>query len=102
MFARRHEEASEQFHNALELDPNFFTARSSLGVTYFFRSRLEDSIREFQGAIDSSDRDQWPVAYLGAAYAASGDRNHAREIITELEERRQSEYVCAMRIAGWK
>ncbi len=98
-YGRRSAEASEQFRKALELDPNFLVARSSLGMTYYFGSRLEDSLRELERAVESSGRNQWPLAWLGVVYAGSGDWQRAREIITELEQRRQKEYISALHIA---
>ncbi len=97
--AQKYPEASKQFQKALELDPSFFVARSALGVAHYFESRFEESVRELQKAIESSDRDQWPVAILGAVYAAVGDQSRARELLMELERRRQNEYVSALDIA---
>lgn len=97
--AKRYSEACKQLDKALELDPDFFVARAILGVTYYYQSRTEESILEIQRAIDSSDRDQWPVAMMGAVHAASGNRKGARAILSELESRAQSEYVSAMLIA---
>jgi len=100
LYAGRYEEASKELRKALELEPNFFAARSFLGISYFLESRLDQALREFQTAIESSGRHQWPVADLGLVYAASGDRMRALEIITELERRRQTEYISALQIAA--
>jgi TolB-like protein/Tfp pilus assembly protein PilF len=100
LYAGKYEEASKQLRKALELEPNFFVARSFLGISYFLDSRLDMALRELQTAIESSGRHQWPVARLGLVYAASGDQMRALEIITELEQRRQTEYISAMDIAA--
>jgi non-specific serine/threonine protein kinase len=97
---QKYAEASEQLLQALELEPDFASARSILGIAYYFQSRVEDAIREIQIAIDLSDRDQWPVAFLGQVYAATGDRKRAEAILVELEGRAQNEYVHASWIAA--
>jgi predicted negative regulator of RcsB-dependent stress response len=71
-----------------------------LGVTRHFQSRFDDSLRELHQAIDSSNRNQWPVAQFAAVCAARGDRTKAHEVLSELEQRRQHEYVSALHIAA--
>ncbi len=98
--AQQSEAASEQLLQALELEPEFAAARAILGIAYYFQSRVEDAIRELQWAIESSDRDQWPVGLLGVVYAATGDRKRAEAILVELEDMAQKEYIHAQWIAG--
>jgi TolB-like protein/Tfp pilus assembly protein PilF len=97
--AQKHEQAAEQLLQALDLEPDFYSARAFLGIAYYFQSRVDDAIYEIQKAIDMSDRNQWPVAYLGTVYAAIGDRTRADEILAELEDRSQKEYIHANWIA---
>lgn len=98
--AQQYAEASEQLVQALELDPDFINALSSLGMAYYLQSRVDDSFRELQKAIEVSGRDQWPVGSIGAVHAATGDRKQAEEILVELEGRAQNEYIAATWIAG--
>jgi tetratricopeptide (TPR) repeat protein len=98
LFARRIREASEQFLKAIELDPNFLLARASLGASYHLQSRTEEAIRELEGAVESFHRDQWPLAYLGAVYAASGQGGRAEEILTELKQREATQYISAVHL----
>jgi TolB-like protein/Tfp pilus assembly protein PilF len=97
--AQKHEQAAEQLLQALDLEPDFYSARAFLGIAYYFQSRVDDAIYEIQKAIDMSDRNQWPVAYLGTVYAAIGDRTRADEILAELEGRSRKEYIHANWIA---
>jgi TolB-like protein/Flp pilus assembly protein TadD len=98
--AQKFEQASQQLLQALDLVPDFSSARSFLGLAYFYQSRVEEAIREIQIAIDMSHRDQWPVAFLGVVYAAIGDRIRADEILLELKDRAQNEYIHAYWIAA--
>ncbi len=96
----KYAEAAQQLLQGLELEPDFATARAELGMVYYFQSRVADGIREIQAAIEASDRDSWPMGILGAVYAANGDRKRAEQILAELEERTQSEYIPATHIAA--
>ena len=98
--AEKYDQATEQLLQALELEPDFYSASAFLGIAYYFQSRVDDAICEIQKAIDISDRNQWPVAYLGWVYAAIGDRTRADEILVELEGRSQKEHIHAYWIAG--
>jgi len=98
LFARRVREASEQFLKAIELHPNFLLARVNLGACYYLQSRTNDAIRELEDAVESLQRDQWPLAYLGAVYAASGQRARAEEILNELKQREATLYVPAVHV----
>ena len=75
-------------------------ARSTLGMAYFFQGRKHDAIRELQQAVELSNRDPWPVGFLGSVYAATGDTASARKIIRELEERAEREYVPSNYVAA--
>ena len=97
---KKYAQAAEQLRKTLELDPTFFIARSTLGLTYANQSRVEDGIAEIQEAIARSDRDQLPVTALGMVYAAAGDRRRAREVLTELEQRARDGYISAINIAA--
>jgi len=98
LFARRIGEAAEQLLKAIELNPNFLVARVNLGACYQLQSRTPEAIRELEGAVETFQRDQWPLAYLGAVCAASGQRSRAEEILNELKLREATQYVPAVHI----
>jgi TolB-like protein/Tfp pilus assembly protein PilF len=54
-FARRYDEAIEQFRNILELDPQFYWARRQLGVALELKGAPSDAIVEYQRALKLSD-----------------------------------------------
>jgi len=97
---RDYAEAARQLLEALELDPNFASARAVLGTVYYFQSRVADAIREIQTAVEASGRDPWPLGIMGAVCAGSGDRKQAEKILAELLERAESEYIPATHIAA--
>ena len=94
------EAASEQLLQAIELEPDFAPARAILGIACYFRSRVDDAVRELQRAVELSDRDQWPVGLLGVVYAATGDQKRAEAVLLELEDMAQKRYVHAQWVAA--
>jgi tetratricopeptide (TPR) repeat protein len=99
-FAGEWAAASEHCSKALELDPQFLVARSTLGISYYLQSRTEQAIRELERAVEASGRDPWPLAHLATVYAGSGVHDKAQHILHELEQRRKSEYISAIHIAA--
>jgi TolB-like protein/Flp pilus assembly protein TadD len=90
---RRYAEARERLGSAIELNPDFAIAHWLLGQAYAYDSRVAESLSHFQRAVEISDRDPWMLATLGWAYARHGDETRAREILDELSEQSNSEYV---------
>jgi TolB-like protein len=90
---RRYAEARERLGSAIELNPDFAIAHWLLGQAYAYDSRVAESLSHLQRAVEISDRDPWMLSSLGEAYARHGDESRAREILAELLERSNSEYV---------
>ncbi len=98
--AKRYSEASKRLLETLQLDPQFMVARSTLGMAYFFQGLVDDAIRELRRAVQVSNRDPWPVGFLGGVYAAMGDATAARAIVGELERRTKHEYIPSFYLAS--
>jgi tetratricopeptide (TPR) repeat protein len=82
------------------LEPEFFAARSILGLVYYHQSRVDDSLRELESAVGSSGRHPWALWMLGTVCGAVGDRRRAEAVRRELESRAQHEYIAATHIAS--
>ncbi len=96
--AGRFDQAVVSAENAVELDP-FDRARATLGWAYFFSGRQDEGLAELERAVSASpDSTMW-LAQLGQAYAMTGNRAKAREVLRELEERAQSVYVSPYHFA---
>jgi len=100
MAARDYVQASTEFTKALELDKDFYNARANLGTCYLYLSRVEEGLGELRRAADSAGRQQWALGFLGAGYASAGERDKAVEVVDQLKERRESEYVSALYVAA--
>jgi TolB-like protein/Flp pilus assembly protein TadD len=91
--ARRYGQASEQFRKALELDPKFSMAHYRLGQVYLEQGSYEEAIAEFSEARTISRDGPHELSGLGHAYAVSGRRGRAEEILAELMELSKRRYV---------
>jgi DNA-binding winged helix-turn-helix (wHTH) protein/Flp pilus assembly protein TadD len=91
--AGQYEQAIAALQRAKEILPRP-RASFQLGITFVEMGRTQEAIKVLETALNSSvERNQRIQAYLGYAYAAAGRRADARVTLTELEKRRQHEYV---------
>jgi serine/threonine protein kinase/Tfp pilus assembly protein PilF len=93
------DQAEEKLKRALELNPDFVLTHWLLGQTYHFMSRDDEAIAELRKALELSDRHPWMLSSLGFAYGKMGRTAKAREVLTELRERSEHEYVQSNYIA---
>jgi TolB-like protein/Tfp pilus assembly protein PilF len=91
--ARRYAEARERLRRAIELDPDFALAHWLLGEADAFDSRVAESLIHFERAVELSGESLWFVPSLAWAYGLNGDAIKAREILAELSERSNRDYV---------
>ncbi len=97
--ARRYAEARERLRRAIELNPDFALAHWLLGEADAFDSRVAESVIHFERAVELSGESLWFVPSLAWAYGLNGDAIRAREILAELSERSNREYVSPMGFA---
>jgi tetratricopeptide (TPR) repeat protein len=83
-YARRYEEARDQLLRTIELDPNFGTAYSYLGMVYEALGEHDQAIGQLERAKALMDLPM-VVANLAHAYAISGRGPEARALLAELE-----------------
>jgi adenylate cyclase len=90
--ARRYDEAIVQIRKTLELDPTSTLARHLLGCCLLWKGDTAGAIAEFQRS-KIVVTGAWYQGLLGYAYAISGDRPKAEQILGELEELTKQQYV---------
>lgn len=93
--AHRYDDAVAQYGRTLEMDPGFAEAHLKLGETYKQESMHADAIREIEEAIRLAGGSSEKLAALGHAYAVSGQRARAEEILKTLTEAAARKYVSA-------
>lgn len=85
-FDRQYDRASEQLQKSIEWDQSYWQSHYWLGLVYQQQLRYEDSIKELQKAAQLSGERPSALAMLGYAYALSGKKGKARQILSRLNE----------------
>ena len=85
----------------VRLDPSFESARSYLGEAYLAKDQFAEAIDECRTAASLSPGSLSSQAELGAAYARSGDKKAALEILKEIGPN-ASAYDLAFLQAGFR
>lgn len=98
LYAHQYDLAIGQFLRTLDLDPNFTEAHEFLGQAYEQKSMYSQAAKEFQEAVllESNPR---TLAFLGHAYAVSGRRSEAHNLLTKLQQLSKERYVSPYFIA---
>jgi tetratricopeptide (TPR) repeat protein len=93
--ARRYDEAIRKVDQVLEIEPNFALAHYVRGLSYEQQGKWREALADLETARRLDDTPH-NVAMLGEAYALSGDKNRARQILAELQARAKQEEVSAL------
>jgi len=97
--ARRYDDAIVQIRKTLELDPTSTLARHLLGCCLLWKGDTAGAIAEFQRS-KIVVTGAWYQGLLGHAYAISGDRPKAEQMLRELEEMAKHQYVNSSAFAA--
>ncbi|HEU4435603.1 MAG TPA: winged helix-turn-helix domain-containing protein [Pyrinomonadaceae bacterium] len=95
----KNDEAIEQCKKILELDPSSFPARRYLGLAYEAKGMYAEAITEFQTGVKISGSPLM-LALLGHAYAASGKKTEAQQVLTDLQQLQDQRYVSPYTVAA--
>src|SRR4029077_2737740 len=85
-FARQYDEAIAQSQRVLELDPKFAPFHWTLGLAFIQKRKYEQAVDEMEEAVQTSRRAPFYLGFLGHIYGATGRREDALNVISELEE----------------
>jgi len=96
--------ADEVEKNVIRMDASFVPAHTYLGQILVEKKQYKEAIDEFRTASALSPGDNEPLEYLAYAYALSGTKAEAQEILRELQERKKSvtSYDYAVVYAGFR
>jgi DNA-binding winged helix-turn-helix (wHTH) protein/TolB-like protein/Tfp pilus assembly protein PilF len=95
----KNDDAIAQCKKILELDPSSFPARRYLGLAYEAKGMYAEAITEFQTGVKLSGSPLM-LALLGHAYAASGKRAEAQQVLTDLQQLQDQRYVSPYTVAA--
>src|SRR6059058_2640520 len=97
--ARRYDDAMVQVRKTLELDPTSTLAHNLLGRCLLGKGDTAGAIAEFQRS-KIVVTGAWYQGLLGYAYAISGDRAKAEQMLRELEAQAKHQYVNSSAFAA--
>ena len=92
MLSRRYDDAIAQLRSTLALDPNFAYAHWNLGEALYLKGDSSGAIAEYEKAA-SLDNDPEIQALLARAYAETGKKEQALEILRKLSQTAQHQFV---------
>jgi serine/threonine-protein kinase len=99
-FARQSDRALEQGKKTSDLEPNFPTGRWTLGSVYNANGMYAEAIDLSEKSLQSDPTNQVQLGLAGYAYAKSGRRFKAEEVITKFSQIAKTQYVMSYRIAN--
>ncbi len=97
--ARNYDQSIELAQKVLTANPDDPWELSILGWDYEQKGKYDEAITAFKHASDASKGEGLYVASLGHAYAVSGRRNAAEQVLNTLLSQRNKRYVSAFDIA---
>jgi serine/threonine protein kinase/Tfp pilus assembly protein PilF len=98
-FTRQWDRAIKQFHNALEIDPNYGPAHLYLGCSYIQIGKPEDAIHTFEMIAKLQGHSPVALGHLASANALAGRIGEARKLLEELQQLAQRIYVPSLYFA---
>ena len=90
---------SEAGRQYVASDANTWVAHYLLGLGYEGSGQRLEAIPEYQKAVELSGGDEDPTAALAHAYAATGKRDQAKNILREWQRQSETSYVSPYMIA---
>jgi TolB-like protein/Tfp pilus assembly protein PilF len=99
MYARQYDRALEQAKKTYDTDPNFITGRIWLGYIYNVKGMYAEAIALTQKPLQDDPTSQPFLRLAAYAYAKSGRRQEAEDVIKKLKEISKKQYVSHYRIA---
>ena len=91
--AGHYDEATEELCRAFELDANNPIAHYWMGRIYVQKAIYETAITEFERTFSMVGKSPELLAHLGYVYAVSGRREAAQNVLDELEQLSNKDYV---------
>lgn len=91
--------AIDAYQKVIDLDPQFASAHTRLGMAYLAKHDFKSAIEEFQTAQRIDGPDPYQQALIAYAQALAGDTKSANKILNGLIAQSKDEYVPALSVA---
>ncbi len=102
LHAGRYEETIQHLQKSIEMFPDYPYMRSDIGIAYLALAKHEDALKQFQaqkdlslGTIVDFETDHW----IGTTHALMGEKDKAKKILADLEEKSREAHIPPTLIA---
>jgi TolB-like protein/Tfp pilus assembly protein PilF len=92
VYTRQYEQAIEQLRKTLNLNPEFWAGHVAQGIAYEHIGMFDEAVAALRTAERLGDS-PLVCAFLGHAYAVSGRRDKAREMLDKIQKQSERHYV---------
>jgi eukaryotic-like serine/threonine-protein kinase len=103
-YSRQYDDGVKACQKAIEMGPNFFSARRYYGLILEAQGNYEAAIEQFEKGREQSANNPIMTAVLGHAYAVAGRKKDAQKLLDELTDesrgRKPSSYDIAVIYTG--
>jgi len=99
LYTRRYDQAIEQFHKTLELDPAFPQTQRYAAWAYLQKGMHAEAIAALRAALSARERDPEIEGELGHALAVAGRRAEALAVLERLGHLSATRYVSPYSVA---
>jgi TolB-like protein/DNA-binding winged helix-turn-helix (wHTH) protein/Tfp pilus assembly protein PilF len=96
---RQYEQARQQYAKTLEMEPNYVAALLDLGTVHLRMGDSHKALEQFEQARKLSAENSLTLSSLAQAYALSGKRAAARQVLRHLEQLSTSRFVSPWDVA---
>jgi eukaryotic-like serine/threonine-protein kinase len=98
-FAHQYDLAIDTFRKTLDMEPNYWIARTLLGASYEAKGDFPRAVAECEKARKIETSIPLALSELGHAYAVSGKKREAEQALKELKDWSKQSYVPAYNFA---
>ncbi len=95
---RRYDEAIREYHNNLEMYPDFVMSHRELSWVYAKKSMFTEAIQSIQRAVEL-ERSSYNLAQLAIVYALAGQKDETFKILDEILSEQDTEQIAAYEFA---
>jgi len=95
----RFDAAMAQFQKSLQIDPTKQYAYERMGAVLLWQGKNDEAIEAFKKAAEFSNRHPEKLAWLGYAYATSGNTQDALAMLEEIKRNPRQQYVSPFHVA---
>jgi serine/threonine-protein kinase len=99
-FARRLEEAERQHAATIAMNPHYFYSHSVMSLVYFMNERYPEALEQATKTYEAAHGITQVASLLAVTHAANGNKDRAKELLSQMLEAKREHYVRATDFAS--